>query len=85
MYKQMYVGWQAAFLTERKMLSNEQPIEYFQKNNSNQESVEYFHMTKPLRNIHWLIGVVSSVSHTAVLKQLEENLTCDSHALGIYN
>ena len=38
MYGQMYLGWQAALLTERQMLSNEQPIEYFQKNISNQES-----------------------------------------------
>ena len=32
--------------------------------------------------LHWLIGIVNSISNTAMLNQLEESLSCASHPLG---
>ena len=41
-------------------------------------------MTKAVINLHWLIGLVNSIGKTGVLNQLENSLSCDSHALGIF-
>ena len=41
-------------------------------------------MTIAVKNLHlhWLIGIVNTISNTAMLNQLEESLSCTSHALG---
>ena len=41
-----------------------------------------FQMTKAVINLHWLIGLVNSIGNRGMLNQLEESLSCDSHALG---